>query len=65
MGLAERCDALVVVASEERGEMTLMCGREIRQMNSPDELAAALRERTLPAVAAPRLRGLLWSGDLT
>ncbi len=29
MGMAERCDALAVVVSEERGEVTLMHGRQI------------------------------------
>jgi diadenylate cyclase len=42
LGLAERCDALVVVVSEERGEVTLMHGGKIQRIAEPDELAATL-----------------------
>jgi hypothetical protein len=40
MGLADRSDALIVVASEERGEVTLMWENEARVMTSADELLA-------------------------
>ncbi len=40
LGMAENCDALVLVASEERGEVVAMDGRDVRKM--PDE--AALRQ---------------------
>ena len=44
MGLAERCDALVTVVSEERGEVTLMQGRKVRLMEKPEDLGAALED---------------------
>jgi diadenylate cyclase len=44
LGLAERCDALCLVVSEERGEVSVAHGGEIRVVSSPDELARALRD---------------------
>jgi uncharacterized protein (TIGR00159 family) len=44
MGLAERSDAVVVVASEERGEVTVMSGTKIRLMGSQSDLEAALND---------------------
>lgn len=44
MGLAERCDAVVLAVSEERGEVTVMLGRDIRIMNSAPELIAWLQK---------------------
>ncbi|HVT95249.1 MAG TPA: diadenylate cyclase [Bryobacteraceae bacterium] len=38
MGLAERCDAVVLVSSEERAEVTAMSGQEIRHLNSAADL---------------------------
>jgi diadenylate cyclase len=42
IGLAERCDALVVVVSEERSEVTLMDGDKIRPIAHEPQLAATL-----------------------
>ena len=42
MGLAERCDALVIVVSEERAEVTLLLGRNIRRLDDPGSLVRAL-----------------------
>jgi uncharacterized protein (TIGR00159 family) len=49
MGLAERCDALVIVVSEERGEVTLMHGRVMRRVSDPDDLAQSLQKLASPA----------------
>jgi hypothetical protein len=43
MGLAERTDALCIVVSEERGEVTVMRGRTRLLVRSADELAALLQ----------------------
>jgi uncharacterized protein (TIGR00159 family) len=42
VGLAERCDALVVAVSEERSEVTLMNGARTCHMKDPEHLAATL-----------------------
>ena len=44
MGLAERCDAPVVVVSEERGEVTLMRGNRLQHMESAARLLDALEQ---------------------
>lgn len=51
MGRAERCDALVIVASEERGEATLMYDATFERMPTADALLAALRT-LMPAPAS-------------
>lgn len=43
LGLAERCDAICLVVSEERGEVSIAQGGEIRIVATPEELAQALR----------------------
>ncbi len=44
LGLSERSDAVTVVVSEERGEISLIHSGEIRVLTSPAELIAALEE---------------------
>ena len=47
MGLAERCDALVIVASEQRGEVTLMHDGAFERVGQKDQMISALRNLTL------------------
>lgn len=55
MGLAERCDALVIAASEQRGEVTLLHDGTFEQMERSDQLTVALRSLTLvPSPSAAR-----------
>jgi len=42
MGLAERSDAVIIVVSEERGEVRLLRGREVRAIAGPEELSHTL-----------------------
>ncbi len=44
MGLAERCDAVLIVVSEERGEVTLMEGRRITGVDTEPKLALMLEQ---------------------
>ena len=43
LGLAERCDAMCLVVSEERGEVSVAQGGELRQVSSAEDLALALQ----------------------
>lgn len=49
LGLSERCDALVIVVSEERAEVTLMDGGRIRHMADPEHLGTTLEGLLSPA----------------
>ncbi len=48
MGLAERSDAVIVVASEERGDVTLMHDGEFRRVRSAGEMLTELRTLFAP-----------------
>jgi diadenylate cyclase len=58
MGLAERSDALVIAVSEERGTVTLIEDRKIREMRNSDQTAGVLELlETKPELGLPvRLR---------
>jgi uncharacterized protein (TIGR00159 family) len=63
MGLAERCDALLIVVSEERGEVTLMEGRRILAVDDEQKLALMLENLCSRPAAdlGSRLRQTLFS----
>jgi len=43
LGLAERCDAMCLVVSEERGEVSIAQGGELQGVATPEDLALALK----------------------
>ena len=63
MGLAERTDALVLVASEERGQVVMIEKRNIHEMADESALRHAIQRphKTEPAKLATRVRELLFS----
>ncbi len=65
-GLSERCDALVVVVSEERGEVSFFRQKEVKKVTNPEELSQLLTENLSlpkPARKSPQdqLRAILLS----
>lgn len=53
MGISEKTDALVVVVSEERGQVTFVFQKKAVPVVSPDQLSLYVQE-TLQPVSAPR-----------
>jgi diadenylate cyclase len=53
MGLSEKCDALVVAVSEEKGEVTFVFQKKAAPLVSPDQLSLYVQE-TLQPVSPPR-----------
>jgi hypothetical protein len=58
LGLSERSDAVIVVISEERGEVSLVTSGEFRRINNPAELIMVLDELLKNDAESPRVR--LW-----
>jgi len=48
IGLSERCDAAIVIVSEERGEVSLSLGGELETIGSPADLHERLTSLLLP-----------------
>jgi uncharacterized protein (TIGR00159 family) len=58
LGISERCDALTIVVSEERGEVSVAENGRLRSVPSPDELRRCLEQ--FKAVKFPHQRESWW-----
>jgi len=61
LGLAERCDALCVVVSEERGQISVAHEGTLRALSGAPELELALREFQASLMPPAASRGVLMS----
>jgi uncharacterized protein (TIGR00159 family) len=57
VGLAERCDALCIVVSEERGTISVARDGRLRVLRGAEELAETLRAHLAAVAPAPAERG--------
>jgi diadenylate cyclase len=46
LGISERCDALAVVVSEQRGRVSVARGGQVRELDRPEELRGVLDQAT-------------------
>jgi hypothetical protein len=60
LGLAERCDALCIAVSEERGTVSVARDGELRTLSRPEDLAGELR----PAMQAEPESHRWWEGGV-
>jgi len=63
VGLSEACDAVVLVVSEERGEITLVHRRNVQPIRDPDQLENTLRQLILSdhkLPGEPKSRRFAW-----
>ncbi len=62
VGLSEQTDAICLVASEERGEVSTVISGEIKAWESPDQLTEQLKEWLgMTGIAQPTIKGFLKS----
>lgn len=48
LGLSERCDALVIVVSEERGQVSIVVGKKLRHVENQGQLSNIITEAIRP-----------------